>query len=168
MALTCNRQTQSGCGWIGLYQYPTNLGSMVGWVNWASGCASSYRDWYPGEPNDYTGDENCAFLGWHGSGQWLDAPCEMRAQCVCEMGLTATGNPIPLPGSSPPSSCNVLRGCVSILGNCVCPFAQGTSSPPPAPQPPAPALDDGGGGAIFVWIIVILLLLCAAGAFYTR
>ena len=98
---TCSYASQTGCGWIGLYQDPTNLGSTVGWDNWASGCTSSYRNWQPGDPNDYGGgDENCAMVGWSGTTTWYDAPCGMRASCVCELTLDASNEPATQDSSS--------------------------------------------------------------------
>eukprot|EP00966_Prymnesium_polylepis_P248535 5746471-Prymnesium_polylepis.1 len=75
----CSMSTQIGCGWIGLYQNPTNQGSRVGWDNWASGCNSNFTKWQPGEPNDYTGDENC--------GAW----CHSNSRVLLSHPVTATG-----------------------------------------------------------------------------
>ena len=104
----CGYQSQEGCGWLGLYQTTTTAGAMSNWDTWRSGCTSSFRNWSPGEPNDYgsggagTGDENCALLGWQGSDAWFDGPCTSRLRCVCEKP-TGDASPPPLPSGQCPS-----------------------------------------------------------------
>ena len=78
---TCSFQSQTGCGWLGLYQTVTTQGAGANWNTWRSGCTSSFRNWNSGEPNDWggsgagSGDENCAMLGWTGNNMWYDATC---------------------------------------------------------------------------------------------
>jgi len=56
------------------------------WV-WASGSASAYRNWYPGEPNG-GGGENCVHLLWEDGRPetvlWNDDNCEDWKSYVCE------------------------------------------------------------------------------------
>jgi hypothetical protein len=64
--------------WIGY-----NDRGIEGWWNWASG-ASSHVNWYPAEPNDAGGSEDCAADGFQGSGQWNDWPCTQQFPFICE------------------------------------------------------------------------------------
>jgi hypothetical protein len=59
--------------WIGLTDRTTE-GSFA----WANGETTTYRNWAPGEPNDYkvkfAGGEDYVLMNWNGSGQWNDMP----------------------------------------------------------------------------------------------
>jgi len=52
-------------GWIGLTDTATE-----GVYEWVTGEPFSYANWYPGEPNDYAGDED--YVEFFGNGQWND------------------------------------------------------------------------------------------------
>ena len=126
----CGWKDQSCCVWIGLFQSPTNKGSSVGWYvprhpisldpstlppdlltraslrrdNWRNpSCASTYRDWQPGEPNDYQPNEDCAFVGWEGLSTWLDAGCDSQFSCLCELIALQPPPSPPSPPAPPPS-----------------------------------------------------------------
>jgi len=71
--------------WIGL----VNETSEGGW-HWVNGNYASENDvtlWYPGQPNDLKGSENCGWI-WFGSddGGYLvhDYPCSDTSQSICE------------------------------------------------------------------------------------
>ncbi|KAG9274668.1 macrophage mannose receptor 1-like [Astyanax mexicanus] len=69
----------SGYFWIGLRQNPKQ--TIRSWI-WSDGSNSSYRDWYPGEPNGAVGD-NCVHL-WSGSGyRWNDVGCIWTDPFIC-------------------------------------------------------------------------------------
>ena len=70
--------------WIGL-----NDRSVEGAWSW-SASSSSYTNWYPGEPNDYAANEDCALDRYRtGSGnieseQWNDDNCGLSYNFICE------------------------------------------------------------------------------------
>ena len=109
----CSWYSQSCCVFLGLYQSPTDAGPRVGWDNWAGGsCASSFRNWYPGQPGD-EGDENCAMLGFTAVGDvgnWHDYSCALSADCLCDAPAGPPGPPSrPLIAPPPPPP---LRGAL--------------------------------------------------------
>ena len=79
------------CHFIGLYQSPgaDAAGAGAGWDRWRSGCASSYRDWSEGEPDDLLdpsgsrSSASCVVYGVRGSPHWFDFPC-VTGVCICE------------------------------------------------------------------------------------
>ena len=53
---------------------------------WRGGEKLSYTHWFPGEPNDYGGEEDCGmarFASKKDSG-WNDVSCESKLAVVCE------------------------------------------------------------------------------------
>ena len=49
------------------------------------GTTAKYTSWYPGEPNNAGGNEDCAAINFNDRGKWLDAPCNSnRKYFVCE------------------------------------------------------------------------------------
>ena len=76
------------CRFIGLYQSPGADGRRrCGLGPLALGCASSYRDWSEGEPDDLMdrrGAEpaSCVVYGVRGSPHWFDFPC-VTGVCIC-------------------------------------------------------------------------------------
>ncbi len=71
--------------WIGLYNPTPGSGSgsdhATGFV-WADGSSSTYRNWEPGEPNNFLGEDYAA-LNWHFAaglsgtpGTWNDTPVD--------------------------------------------------------------------------------------------
>ena len=92
--------------------------------NWRNpSCASTYRDWQPGEPNDYQPNEDCAFVGWEGLSTWLDAGCDAQFSCLCELIAPQPPPSPPSPPVQPPSPPAP-------------PFPP--PEPPSPPNPPAP------------------------------
>ncbi|MEO1005063.1 MAG: PQQ-dependent sugar dehydrogenase, partial [Cyanobacteria bacterium J06638_38] len=61
--------------WIGLSDR-----NQEGNFQWVNGDSSTYRNWAPGEPNDYkfngnfTAGEDYTLMNWNSSGQWNDMP----------------------------------------------------------------------------------------------
>ncbi len=57
--------------------------SREGTWEWDDGSASTYTNWYPGEPND-SGGEDCAELNRFGDARWNDADCDDKKYYICE------------------------------------------------------------------------------------
>ena len=51
---------------------------------WQTGCASNYRNFLPGEPNNWQDAEDCTALHKDGREMWNDVRCNMVVDCVCE------------------------------------------------------------------------------------
>ena len=78
-----------GTVWIGVYRDDNDKFITV------SGADISYTNWFPGEPNNVGGNEDCAQLVnivyWNanyggGVGRWNDAPCKRSyAYYICEL-----------------------------------------------------------------------------------
>jgi len=66
----------SGDVWIGLFN---------GSWQWSDQSSSSFRYWYPGEPNN-AGNEICVEIYPNAQGQWNDAPCSKQHPFVCHEG----------------------------------------------------------------------------------
>jgi hypothetical protein len=67
--------------WIGYHQ-PTGSGEPSdGWA-WAVG-TSPYTNWASFEPNDLSGDQDCASMT--NNGQWADTLCSYSRRFVCEL-----------------------------------------------------------------------------------
>ena len=66
--------------WIGY----TDEGTEGQWRWTGTGTPASYTNWYPGEPKNIIGNEDCAAIYVHG--QWNALPCSTNAVCVCEKG----------------------------------------------------------------------------------
>ena len=70
--------------WIGL----NDIASEDDWL-WVNGQIALRRDvtlWYPNEPNNADGNEDCAFVYFstiHGNFAW-DAFCSLEKKAVCE------------------------------------------------------------------------------------
>jgi len=63
--------------WIGY----NDRGRVEGRYRWASGLASTYENWAPGEPNN-AGNEDCVEL--LSDGTWNDLPCGFTHPFICE------------------------------------------------------------------------------------
>ena len=62
--------------WIGLFESGEQDESGV-W-EWVNGMSDTWRNWQPGEPNEWCTDEDCGLLApglWDG---WVDASCTVR------------------------------------------------------------------------------------------
>ena len=78
--------------WIGLFESGEQDESGV-W-EWVNGMSDTWRNWQPGEPNEWCTDEDCGLLApglWDG---WVDASCTIPnwAQCLCRRGQLAGTN----------------------------------------------------------------------------
>uniref|UniRef100_A0A182FXK6 Uncharacterized protein n=1 Tax=Anopheles albimanus TaxID=7167 RepID=A0A182FXK6_ANOAL len=70
--------------WIG----GTDLG-LEGSYLWIStelpvGQQTGYTNWFPGEPNNFRGNENCLDIGRRDAVGWFDANCDWKQKFVCE------------------------------------------------------------------------------------
>jgi hypothetical protein len=66
--------------WIGAHQPSATYEPTSGW-QWACG-SSTFAKWASFEPNDLTGDQDCAELT--SSGLWNDVTCSVARRFVCE------------------------------------------------------------------------------------
>lgn len=73
--------TVAGNWWIGL-----NDRSVEGAYAWDGGSDSPYANWRAGEPNDFGGNEDCAWYAETGGGAWNDKDCSAMAYFVCQVG----------------------------------------------------------------------------------
>jgi Lectin C-type domain len=64
--------------WIGL-----NDVAEKGTWTWTSGAPVDLEAWYPGEPNDFQGNEDCGEL-YADTWTWNDLDCSVRLPSVCE------------------------------------------------------------------------------------
>jgi len=64
--------------WIGLDDI-----SIEGEFVWMTGEPLEYTNWVSGEPNNQSGAEDCANIGFY-EAQWNDEKCETSSQFVCE------------------------------------------------------------------------------------
>ncbi|XP_067289716.1 hepatic lectin-like [Pseudorasbora parva] len=67
--------------WIGLTD--SDVEGRWKWVD-GSSLNSSFRFWASGEPNSYSGNEDCVLT--HSPG-WADYPCNNNFQCICEKNI---------------------------------------------------------------------------------
>ncbi|XP_062928245.1 C-type lectin lectoxin-Phi1-like isoform X1 [Mobula hypostoma] len=68
--------------WIGL-----NDICKDGKFTWIDGSSYSYRNFGPGEPNNYNGREDCVNIHHFRNLTWNDAPCNMKIGFVCSYKL---------------------------------------------------------------------------------
>jgi len=57
---------------------------------WQAGCASTYRNFLPGEPNSFQNLEDCVALYNDGRKMWNDMRCLLAVDCVCEKPASGT------------------------------------------------------------------------------
>lgn len=72
-ALIAGLQGVQGEFWLGGYQANRHAGPADDWA-WVTGETWDYRNWAPGEPNDYSGcnsEQNLAVWSHWGTSQWL-------------------------------------------------------------------------------------------------
>lgn len=72
--------TNASAVWIGAFQ-STPQEPDGGWM-WACG-ATSYTNWSSYEPNDFSGNEDCAVMA--SGGHWYDTTCNSDRRFVCEL-----------------------------------------------------------------------------------
>jgi hypothetical protein len=82
----------------------TDAASEGTWVWSPSNTPLSYTNWYPGEPNDHHGVEDCLWM-IGGNGKWNDSPCTGSWKYVCQ-----TACPPPVASTGP----------CKASGNCAC------------------------------------------------
>lgn len=98
-------------------QFKSACGSIAYWIGlnrcsgqWASGSASTYRNWYPGEPSF----DGCAGGVWTEYSTWNDFPNDWSFRGVVEVGTT---RPTTLAGEPPASRRLLWRGHSLNAGN---------------------------------------------------
>ena len=71
--------------------------AYIGFINsenegtfaWTSGKLSNVTFWYPDEPNNHGGNEDCTVVRGQDRGinSWNDVPCELSKAFICEQCL---------------------------------------------------------------------------------
>jgi hypothetical protein len=59
-----------------------------GFWMWSDGSPSDFAFWYPTEPNNKYGAENCAHITFWTPKDWNDAPCNLAYSSVCKLRKT--------------------------------------------------------------------------------
>eukprot|EP00966_Prymnesium_polylepis_P104093 2410521-Prymnesium_polylepis.1 len=78
---------QASAAWLGVFQYPTDEGSLVGWQHLCDPRRRNYTNWGY-SPRDNGGlPESCALA--ETSGEWDDEQCAFVLPCACEEGGAA-------------------------------------------------------------------------------
>ena len=111
---------------IGYYQLDAES-KTKDWHWTADSCADNkYEAWKSGEPNDYglCRIEQCAVIGYGGASKWVDAPCGMKANCVCEYieGSATSSYYLSKRGSIPAAEHCAAVDIVIIIFLCILPF----------------------------------------------
>lgn len=78
MALIKNFEGQHT--WIGLADGQEEKALM-----WSDGSPLNFGDWFPGEPNDQYGNEDCVHTNFSPSEQWNDEQCNNYYTSVCKL-----------------------------------------------------------------------------------
>lgn len=166
--------------WIGL----NDIG-IEGFYVW-DGDSSTYTNWYPGEPNNSQGNEDCVedrfadpTQGKY-SQQWNDFPCTQQNPFICERDPAPTSNK----GSYSYSASNtsnattgtsdytvyLYAGQLFTVGTCGIPGASGTGDTYLRVNNPSGqqiAADDDAGGACGV-LSNISIVIPTAGSYVIR
>lgn len=66
---------------------------------WSDGQTLSWSNWEYGEPNDYSGQEDCVHLQPDKAGQWRDTSCQAQYDFVCQKSLNTV---VQCPVEAPP------------------------------------------------------------------
>lgn len=74
--------------WLGLFEAGEDESGDWQWVD---GYEGNYRDWTPGEPNEWCTDEDCAIFAPEKFPGWVDTSCTVDgwAHCLCREGAVA-------------------------------------------------------------------------------
>jgi hypothetical protein len=77
---------------IGLYRVANGLGTNKFYT--VRGVEPTYTNWFPAQPSDSGGNEDCAEMipahwkyGGDVGGQWNDLPCHYPRHYVCQMSF---------------------------------------------------------------------------------
>ncbi|XP_078118879.1 galactose-specific lectin nattectin-like isoform X2 [Sander vitreus] len=54
---------------------------------WADGSKFSYESFSAGQPDNFSGGENCLLMNWGGANSWNDGGCSTPLSFVCSMNL---------------------------------------------------------------------------------
>ncbi|XP_078485580.1 chondrolectin-like isoform X2 [Ciona intestinalis] len=82
-----------GTTWKHFYIGLNRINSSSTGFQWNDGTivTSGYTNWYPGEPNNDSGNENCVVLfhriGLSSHGKWNDLPCSGKWRYICERSV---------------------------------------------------------------------------------
>ncbi|XP_047435900.1 ladderlectin-like [Mugil cephalus] len=76
--LTSNGTSHYPDTWIG-----GSDGEEDGVWLWSDGTPFHYSNWYPGEPNNLSGPQNCLIMNFGASKGWDDEKCTVRRSSVC-------------------------------------------------------------------------------------
>ncbi|XP_042362980.1 lactose-binding lectin l-2-like [Plectropomus leopardus] len=77
-SLIRNFDHAEGYTWIGL----SDTHKEGTWM-WSDGTDVNFSYWYPGEPNNYGGHENCVHNNYNKESKWNDRPCSRSLPFVC-------------------------------------------------------------------------------------
>ena len=77
--------------WIGFDRVDKNN------YQWTDGSPVDFTNWWPGEPNNFNNNEQCAQI--RRDGRWNDAACHSNLGWMCKInkGVNPTSNPIVVP-----------------------------------------------------------------------
>jgi hypothetical protein len=120
---TAKAQVNTNVWWCGFSDQ-----SVEGTFVWASGEPVVFTHWWTGEPNNYSGNEDCTSLVAYGNQQaWNDMPCATNAPYVCEDGdADKDGTSDQLDddddndGSKDADDCQPLNAAISPLAKEIC------------------------------------------------
>ncbi|XP_072291227.1 lactose-binding lectin l-2-like [Eucyclogobius newberryi] len=73
-----NFDFSQGPTWIGL----SDMHKERGWM-WSDGCPVDFQIWSEGEPNNYSGHEDCVEINHGVQNNWNDRPCSSTYPSVC-------------------------------------------------------------------------------------
>ncbi|XP_045200856.2 perlucin-like protein isoform X2 [Mercenaria mercenaria] len=67
--------------WMGL----TDEKEEGTWVWVGSNTPTNFTDWFPGQPNSNTGEEDCVIFTNYNGYRWYDVSCNSNYEPICEM-----------------------------------------------------------------------------------
>ena len=84
------------------FSFESSLSDLVNLYKWIDGSSNGYEYWSYGEPNDYTGTENCVEM-WQDTKEWNDHKYDHSCSCK---------------SSDPGSTCTMSS---DVINHCMCP-----------------------------------------------